>query len=96
MKTAIREIKVGLDFGSGVQSVGRLAIRNGVIYFEYDDDFLQTGIEISPIQLPLQRGVIELPRDPFEGLAGVFNDSLPDGWGRLLSDRMLRNEGVLT
>jgi serine/threonine-protein kinase HipA len=73
MKTAIREIKVGLDFGSGVQSVGRLAIRNGVIYFEYDDDFLQTGIEISPIQLPLQRGVIELPRDPFEGLAGVFN-----------------------
>ena len=33
MKTAIREIKVGLDYGSGVQSVGRLAIRNGVIYF---------------------------------------------------------------
>ena len=95
MKTAIREIKVGLDYGSGVQSVGRLAIRNGVIYFEYDDDFLQTGIEISPIQLPLQRGVVELPREPFEGLAGVFNDSLPDGWGRLLFDRMLRNEGVL-
>ena len=96
MKTAIREIKVGLDFGSSVQSVGRLAIRNGIIYFEYDDDFLQTGIEISPIQLPLQRGVVELPREPFEGLAGVFNDSLPDGWGRLLFDRMLRNEGILS
>ena len=95
MKTAIREIKVGLDYGSGVQSVGRLAIRNGVIYFEYDNTFLEGNLEISPIKLPLQRGVIELPREPFEGLVGVFNDSLPDGWGRLLFDRMLRNEGVL-
>ena len=49
MKTEIKEIKVGLDFGSGVQSVGRLAIRNNVIYFEYDNDFLQTELEISPI-----------------------------------------------
>ena len=95
MKTAIKEIKVGLDFGSRIQPVGRLAIRNGIIYFEYDNDFLQTELEISPIKLPLQRGVIGLPRDPFEGLAGVFNDSLPDGWGRLLFDRMLRSEGIL-
>ena len=79
MKTAIREIKVGLDYGSGVQSVGRLAIRNGIIYFEYDNDFLQTELAISPIKLPLQRGVVELPRNPFEGLAGAINDSLPDG-----------------
>lgn len=95
MKTAIKEIKVGLDFGTGVQSVGRLAIRNGIIYFEYDNDFLQTGIEISPIKLPLKRGLIEFPINHFEGLAGVFNDSLPDGWGRLLFDRMLRTEGIL-
>lgn len=95
MKTAIKEIKVGLDFGSGIQSVGRLAIRNGVIYFEYDEGFLQKKLEISPIKLPLQRGVIELPAEPFEGLTGVFNDSLPDGWGRLLFDRMLRAEGIL-
>lgn len=80
MKIAIKEIKVGLDFGSGIQPVGRLAISNGIIYFEYDEEFLQSNLEISPIILPLQRGVIELPRDPFEGLAGVFNDSLPDGW----------------
>lgn len=94
MKIAIKEIKVGLDFGSGIQPVGRLAIRNGIIYFEYDEDFLKSNLEISPIKLPLQRGVVELPRDPFEGLAGVFNDSLPDGWGRLLFDRMLRSEGI--
>jgi serine/threonine-protein kinase HipA len=94
MKIAIKEIKVGLNFGSGIQPVGRLAIRNGIIYFQYDEEFLQTNLEISPIKLPLQRGVIELPRDPFEGLAGVFNDSLPDGWGRLLFDRMVRSEGI--
>ena len=51
MKTAIKEIKIGLDFGSGIQPVGRLAIRNGIIYFEYDNDFLQTELEISPIKL---------------------------------------------
>ena len=94
MKTAVKEIKVGLNFGSGIQPVGRLAIRNTMIYFEYDEAFLHSNLEISPIKLPLQRGVIELPQIPFEGLAGVFNDSLPDGWGRLLFDRLLRSEGV--
>jgi len=94
MKLSIKEIKVGLNFGSGIQPVGRLAIRDGIIYFQYDEEFLQSNLEISPIKLPLQRGLIELPRDPFEGLAGVFNDSLPDGWGRLLFDRMLRSEGI--
>lgn len=94
MKIATREIKVGLDFGSGIQPVGRLAIREGIIYFQYDEEFLQSSLEISPIKLPLQRNVIELPKDPFEGLAGVFNDSLPDGWGRLLFDRLLRLKGI--
>lgn len=79
MKITIKEIKVGLNFGSGIQPVGRLAIRDGIICFQYDEEFLQTNLGILPIKLPLQRGVIELPRNPFEGLAGIFNDSLPDG-----------------
>ncbi|OWK97044.1 phosphatidylinositol kinase [Kaistella haifensis DSM 19056] len=95
MRTSIKELKVGLNFGSEIQPVGRLAIRDGIIYFEYVNAFLETNLEISPLKFPLQRGVIELPRTPFEGLAGVFNDSLPDGWGRLLFDRMLRAEGIL-
>ena len=95
MRTSIKELKVGLNFGSEIQKVGRLAIRDGIIYFEYDNAFLETNLEISPLKFPLKRGVIELPRTPFEGLAGVFNDSLPDGWGRLLFDRMLRAEGIL-
>ena len=95
MSQPITEVKVGLDFGSDTQPVGRLAIRDRVIYFEYNDAFIQKGMEISPLRLPLQKGVIELPQRPFEGLAGVFSDSLPDGWGRLLFDRLLRSQGIL-
>ncbi|WP_316833436.1 HipA N-terminal domain-containing protein [Pedobacter nutrimenti] len=91
----ITEIKVGLDFGSQIQPVGRLAIRNSTIYFEYNEEFRQKSIEISPFRLPLQKGLIELPTRPFEGLAGVFSDSLPDGWGRLLFDRTMRSQGIL-
>lgn len=95
MIQSITEVKAGLDFGNGIQPVGRLAIRGHIIYFEYNDGFVQKGIEISPFRLPLQMGVIELPARPFEGLAGVFSDSLPDGWGRLLFDRLARSKGVL-
>ena len=91
----VAEIKVGLDFGSGIMPVGRLAIRNSIIYFQYDEGFVNSGIEISPFRLPVKRGLIELPVDPFDGLAGVFSDSLPDGWGRLLFDRMIRSFGLM-
>ena len=71
------------------QKVGTLAIKDRKIYFEYDKDFLKTGIEISPYKLPLKAGLHRCDDDTFEGLWGVFNDSLPDGWGRLLMDRHL-------
>jgi serine/threonine-protein kinase HipA len=91
----INEIKVSLDFGEQPVSVGRLAIRNGQIYFEYDSAFIESGLDISPFKLPLQSGVTSFDRHLFEGIAGVFNDSLPDGWGRLLLDRSLRLQDIL-
>ena len=91
----IKEIKVGLDFGKANYRVGRLAIRDGIIYFEYDNDFLKKGIEISPFRLPLKAGLQRFEHNVFEGLYGVFNDSLPDGWGRLLFDRAMRAKGIL-
>ncbi|MCH7396616.1 type II toxin-antitoxin system HipA family toxin [Belliella sp. DSM 107340] len=95
MISKISEIEVGVNFGFGIEPVGRLAVHNHTFYFEYDLLFLKKGLEISPFYLPLRSGLIELPYRPFEGLAGVFNDSLPDGWGRLLFDRMVRSEGFL-
>lgn len=74
--------------------VGRLAERNRAILFEYDKDFLNSGIEFSPFKLPLQPGIFEDKERVFDGLPGVFNDSLPDGWGLLLLDRALLSQGV--
>ena len=91
---SIKEIKVRLNFGSKVIPVGRLALREYKIYFEYDSKFIDKNLEISPLQLPLQLGVVSFTRELFEGLPGVFNDSLPDGWGRLLLDRFIRSQGI--
>ncbi len=74
--------------------VGRLAKRNRQILFEYDPSFVSTSIEISPFKLPLKPGVSVCPDMIFDGLYGVFNDSLPDGWGRLLLDRTVEKYGV--
>lgn len=71
--------------------MGRLLLKNRQIFFEYDAAFIKTGLELSPFKLPLKGGVIESNDRTFEGLFGVFNDSLPDGWGRLLLDRKLMN-----
>ena len=92
---SITEIKVGINFGESVKPVGRLAARGRKIYFEYDSNFIKSGIEISPFRLPLQPGVQSFDGNLFEGLPGVFNDSLPDGWGRLLFDRFARTQGIL-
>jgi len=76
------------------KKVGTLAIKNKKIYFEYDKAFLKTGIELSPYKLPLKAGLFVCEDDTFDGLWGLFNDSLPDGWGRLLMDRHLISLGV--
>ena len=77
------------------QLVGTLALRrDNLCAFEYDTQWLQNGFSISPLMLPLQPGVFTSKWEPFDGLFGVFNDSLPDGWGRLLIDRLLRQQGV--
>jgi serine/threonine-protein kinase HipA len=91
----IKEIKVGLNFGESTIPVGRLAINNRQIYFQYHDSFLEQNLNISPFHLPLKSGVFSFDYNLFEGLCGVFNDSLPDGWGRLLFDRFSRSRGIL-
>ncbi len=74
--------------------VGTLAkTPDRVVAFEYDSDWLNNGFSISPFSLPLIKKVFIPKYDPFGGLFGVFNDSLPDGWGKLLVDRLfLKNK----
>ncbi len=62
--------------------------------FEYDNAWLKSGFSLSSFYLPLRTGLTTARAAPFSGLFGVFNDSLPDGWGKLLVDRWLKNNGI--
>jgi serine/threonine-protein kinase HipA len=74
--------------------VGRLALKDRMVLFEYDAGFLGSKLELSPIKLPLVPGVVVGKPELFDGLMGVFDDSLPDGWGKLLIDRRAAELGV--
>lgn len=67
--------------------------RYDVAHFEYDDDFINKGLEPSPIMMPVRHGRVysfgNLDRDTFKGLPGMLADSLPDTYGRTLFDRWL-------
>jgi len=73
--------------------VGRLAYRLNHAVFEYDADFRALELELSPFKLPLAEGLLAARPELFEGLFGLFDDSLPDGWGRLLLDRYVERIG---
>lgn len=75
--------------------VGRLALtKEGLCAFEYSAEWLNTGFSISPFELPLRSGVFIAKPRPFEGGFGVFDDCLPDGWGLLILDRYLQQNGI--
>lgn len=76
------------------QLVGTLLLAQRQIHFEYAPSFLNTGLALSPFKLPLKPGVISNTEAVFDGLFGIFNDSLPDGWGRMLLDRKLLQLGI--
>ena len=72
--------------------VGTLAMTAGrKIAFQYSKSWIEKGFSISPFSLPLKDQVFIPTKDYFQGLFGVFADSLPDGWGRLLLNRLLRS-----
>lgn len=58
--------------------------------FQYSEEWIENGFPISPFSLPLKEQVFVPTKDHFNGLFGVFADSLPDNWGRLLLNRLLR------
>lgn len=68
----------------------------GYATFEYTPDFAESGIELSPLSVPLGTRVYafpELPRVSFHGLPGLLADSLPDTFGNALIDAWLASEG---
>ena len=79
----------------GTLLVGRLALtKEGLCAFEYSPDWLVSGFSLSPFELPLRSGVFIARPRPFDGGFGVFDDCLPDGWGQLVLDRYLQQQGI--
>ncbi len=76
------------------KTVGLLRCIDRRISFIYDKKWLLDGFSISPRSLPLENRVFTADSLKYQGLFGVFADSLPDGWGTLTTIKYLRNKGI--
>jgi serine/threonine-protein kinase HipA len=80
------------------RTIGAVAIEYNATYasFQYDPEFAESGIELSPLTMPLSRQVYTFPSLPavsFHGLPGLLADSLPDKYGNALIDAWLASQG---
>lgn len=69
---------------------------NGMVGFQYDEEFLKSNIEISPVKMPLSTVTYTfptLPEQTFHGLPGMVADSLPDKFGNIVINRYLESQG---
>lgn len=80
------------------RTIGAVTLEDGrdVAAFQYNPEFAGSGIEISPLTMPLSDRVYEfpaLPKNTFHGLPGLLADSLPDKFGNALIDAWLAAQG---
>ncbi|MDZ4668709.1 MAG: type II toxin-antitoxin system HipA family toxin [bacterium] len=90
----IKKLLVSIRLANEEVSLGELVSESKGIYFKYFPSFIERGIQISPFKLKLGAEIRQADALPFDGLFGVFADSMPDGWGRLLLDRALAEKGI--
>lgn len=80
------------------RAIGAVSLAEGAVYssFQYDSMFARSGIEVSPLTLPLGERVHTFPQlalESFHGLPGLLADSLPDKFGNALIDAWLATQG---
>ena len=88
-----RTVKVNL-WGSPIGYLRQM--NNGVIGFQYDEAFITSGIEVSPLKMPLSTRTYSfpaLPEQTFKGLPGMVADSLPDKFGNIIIQKYLKSLG---
>ena len=92
----VQKLKVQRTLSTGeIVLVGMLAQSKQGVFFQYQADYLSEFGNLSPFSLQATTRLQAAPAEPHNGLHGVFADSLPDGWGLLLQDRVFRQVGVL-
>lgn len=86
--------KLSVTFNGSPVGTLSLTSDNRLCVFEYDRQWLLDGFSISPLELPLKPGTFIAKPTPFNGNFGIFEDSLPDGYGRYLLHKTLQREGI--
>ncbi len=78
------------------KNVGTLSLTpdNRLCVFEYTPQWIAEGFSISPLELPLKPGIFTAKPYPFSGNFGIFEDSMPDGYGRYLLHKALLKNGI--
>jgi len=79
--------------------VGNVSVQEGdpIARFQYSDELLDLGIELSPVAMPLGRKVYRFPElaiGSFHGLPGLLSDSLPDKFGNKVISAWMKAGGV--
>lgn len=90
---AAETVKVKL-WGSTIGYLHRQ--EDGLIGFQYDRNFLRSGIEVAPLTMPLSDLTYSFPALPeatYSGLPGIFADSLPDKFGNIVIRSYLLSQG---
>ena len=92
----IQKLMIHRTLSTGEQAfVGTLAQNRQGVFFQYDAGYLTQFGNLSPFTLKPNSSLQLAPKQPHHGLHGVFADSLPDGWGLLLQDRIYRQNEIL-
>jgi len=92
----VKKLQVHRTLMSGVKVlVGTLAQNRQGVFFQYAQSYLDQHDNLSPFGLRFDNSVQAAPHSPHAGLHGLFADSLPDGWGLLLQDRVFRQHDLL-
>jgi serine/threonine-protein kinase HipA len=82
-------------WGSRIAAVS-ITERGRYATFQYDEAFVRSGLQVSPVQMPLRNVPYRfpgLPADAFHGLPGLLADALPDRWGTALVNAWLASQG---
>ncbi len=91
---ATTKLDVLIQFSKHEELVGQLVLDGRTILFKYSDAYLEAGENLSPNQLEFDNNPQTTKEKLFNGLFGVFADSLPDAWGYLLIKKRLSADSV--
>ncbi len=91
---ATTKLDVYIQFSEQEERIGQLILDDRSILFKYSDAYLEAGENLSPNQLIFDDNPQTTKKNPFNGLFGVFADSLPDAWGYVLIKKRLSADRI--